>query len=96
MADKSTNGSKSIDRRKVLQAGAALAAAGPAVLRARVAEAQPRAGAPARLFAYTGAFTTEDRKGHGGGINVFRIDPASGAWTHATIVRLCTSSPQHR
>jgi 6-phosphogluconolactonase len=92
MADKSTNAGKSIDRRSVLQAGAALAAAGPAVLRGARAEAQPQAGAPARLFAYTGAFTTEDRKGHGGGINVFRIDPASGAWTHEQLLEIVNPS----
>lgn len=92
MADKSTNGRKSVDRRSVLQAGAALAAAGPAVLRGAEAEAQPRAGAPARLFAYTGAFTTEDRKGHGGGINVFRIDPASAAWTHEQLLDIVNPS----
>lgn len=92
MADKSINGGKSIERRSVLQAGAALAAAGPAVLRGAEAEAQPRAGAPARLFAYTGAFTTEDRKGHGGGINVFRIDPASAAWTHEQLLDIVNPS----
>ena len=92
MADKSTNGGNSIYRRSVLQAGAALAAAGPAVLRERAAEAQPRAGAPARLFAYVGAFTTEDRKGHGGGINVFRIDPASGTWTHEQLLEIVNPS----
>jgi len=92
MADKSTNGGNSIYRRSVLQAGAALAAAGPAMLRARPAMAQPRAGAPARLFAYVGAFTTEDRKGHGGGINVFRIDPASGRWMHEQLLEIVNPS----
>jgi len=92
MADKSTNGGNSIYRRSVLQAGAALAAAGPAMLRARPARAQPRAGAPARLFAYVGAFTTEDRKGHGGGINVFRIDPASGRWMHEQLLEIVNPS----
>jgi 6-phosphogluconolactonase len=92
MAGKSTNGGNSIYRRSVLQAGAALAAAGPAMLRARPARAQPRAGAPARLFAYVGAFTTEDRKGHGGGINVFRIDPASGRWMHEQLLEIVNPS----
>jgi len=69
-----------VNRRLVLKAGAALAAAGPALLRGGHAEAQAD-GAKA-LRAYVGAFTTPDRKGHGGGINVYRVDPASGTWTH--------------
>lgn len=32
-------------------------------------------------FAYVGCFTTAKRKARGRGIAVFRIDPASGAWT---------------
>src|SRR6185503_1392136 len=32
-------------------------------------------------FAYVGCFTTEKRKARGKGIAVFRIDPASGAWS---------------
>lgn len=32
-------------------------------------------------FAYVGCFTTEKRKARGKGIAVFRIDPATGAWT---------------
>ena len=42
MANRSTGGDRLIDRRTVLQAGAMLAAAGPAVLRGVHAEAQPR------------------------------------------------------
>ena len=34
------------------------------------------------MFAYVGGYTTADRDGRGDGINVFRVDPASGAWTH--------------
>ena len=44
MANKSTGGDRLIDRRTVLQAGATLAAAGPALLRGAQAEAQPRPG----------------------------------------------------
>src|SRR4029453_14624635 len=33
------------------------------------------------IFAYVGCFTTEKRKARGKGIAVFRIDPATGAWT---------------
>lgn len=32
-------------------------------------------------FAYVGCFTTEKRKARGKGVAVFRIDPATGAWT---------------
>ena len=67
-----------INRRIVLKAGAALAAAGPAVLRGGHAEAQPRANRGAALFAYVGAFTTPERKGHGGGINVYPGEPGLG------------------
>jgi 6-phosphogluconolactonase (cycloisomerase 2 family) len=34
------------------------------------------------MFAYVGGYTTADRDGRGDGINVFRIDPVSGTWTH--------------
>ncbi len=34
------------------------------------------------MFAYVGGYTTADRDGRGNGINVFRVDPASGGWTH--------------
>src|SRR5262249_18964038 len=42
MANHSSTGDRLIDRRTVLQVGAALAAAGPALLRRTHAEAQPR------------------------------------------------------
>jgi hypothetical protein len=66
MDNASTAVDKRIDRRIVLKAGAVLAAAGPAVLRGRRAMAQPRANPAATLFAYVGAFTTPQRRGHGG------------------------------
>jgi 6-phosphogluconolactonase len=81
-----------IDRRVVLKAAAAITAAGPAVLRAGHAEAQPRAGGAAALFAYVGAFTTPERKGHGGGINVYRVDPASGTWSHEQLLEVVNPS----
>jgi 6-phosphogluconolactonase (cycloisomerase 2 family) len=81
-----------IDRRIVLKAGAALAAAGPAVLRAGHAEAQPRANGETALIAYVGAFTTPERKGHGGGISVFRVDPGSGAWSREQVLEIANPS----
>jgi 6-phosphogluconolactonase len=92
MDNASTAADKRIDRRLVLKAGAALAAAGPAVLRGGHAEAQPRANRATALFAYVGAFTTPERKGHGGGINVYRVDPASGAWTHEQLLEIVNPS----
>ena len=88
----STAADRRIDRRIVLRAAAALAAAGPAVLRGGHAGAQPRVTRPKALFAYVGAFTTPERKGHGGGINVYRVDPASGAWAHDQLLELVNPS----
>jgi 6-phosphogluconolactonase len=34
------------------------------------------------MFAYVGSFTTTKRKARGDGIHVYRVDVASGAWTH--------------
>jgi len=86
----STAADKRIDRRTVLKVGAAaFAATAPAVLRSGHAEVPPRATA---LVAYVGAFTTPNRKGHGGGINVYRVDPASGAWTHEQLLEIINPS----
>src|SRR5207248_5829992 len=92
LGEASPVGDASIDRRIVLQAAGALATAGPAVLRAQHAEAQPRPGGARALFAYVGAFTTPERKGHGGGINVYRVDPASGAWSHEQLLEIANPS----
>jgi 6-phosphogluconolactonase (cycloisomerase 2 family) len=35
------------------------------------------------MFAYVGSFTTAKRKARGDGIHVYRVDAATGAWTHA-------------
>jgi 6-phosphogluconolactonase len=34
------------------------------------------------MFAYVGGYTTPDRNGRGNGINVYRIDPVNGGWSH--------------
>ncbi len=44
------------------------------------------------LFAYVGAFTTPERKGHGGGISVYRVDPASGVWVHEQLLEIVNPS----
>ena len=85
-----TNGR--IDRRLVLQPAATMAVAGPAILRGGHVEAQPRAGGATAHFTYVGAFTTPERKGHGGGINVYRVDPASGAWSHEQLLEIVNPS----
>ena len=92
MAEASPVADRRIHRRIVLEAAAAMAAAGPAVLLGGHAEAQPRAGGATALFAYVGAFTTPERKGHGGGINVYRVDPASGAWSHEQLLEIVNPS----
>jgi len=92
MHNTSTAGDRHTDRRLVLKAGAALAAAGPAALRGGHAEAQPRTNRETVLVAYVGAFTTPERKGHGGGINVYRVNPTSGAWTHEQLFEIANPS----
>jgi 6-phosphogluconolactonase len=42
---------------------------------------------PLPKFAYVGCYTSEQRRGHGQGITVHRIDPASGAWTQVQLVK---------
>lgn len=88
MENSSTRPDGRVRRRILLQTAAALAAAGPAVLAGTGARGQPRMNAPqgGAMFAYVGAFTTPERKGHGDGINVYRMDPRSGGWTHLQLV----------
>ena len=38
------------------------------------------------MFAYVGCYTTPDRDGRGQGINVYRMDAESGAWTHVQLL----------
>src|SRR5262249_43439476 len=35
------------------------------------------------MFGYVGSFTTAQRKARGDGIHVYRVDAATGMWTHA-------------
>ena len=55
-------------RRRVLHAGAALIT--------------PLTAAKTASYAYVGCYTTAERQGRGDGINVYRVDPATGKWTH--------------
>ncbi len=81
-----------MNRRVLLKAGAALAAVGPALLHDKNAKAQPAGSQATALFAYVGAFTTAERRGHGGGINVYQVDPSSGAWTHEQLLDIVNPS----
>jgi 6-phosphogluconolactonase (cycloisomerase 2 family) len=58
-------------RRDLLKAGGVL-------LTAQLSAQQP----PAPEFAYVGCFTSEQRYARGDGIHVYRVDPATAAWTH--------------
>jgi 6-phosphogluconolactonase len=77
--------------RRAILAGAlaapAVMAAAPALAQQQSRQAKPaRAAAP--LFAYVGTFTTEQRKARGEGISVYRVDPATGTWTHQQTLAL--------
>ena len=37
-------------------------------------------------FAYVGGYTIKDRNGRGEGINVYRVDAGSGAWSHLQLL----------
>jgi 6-phosphogluconolactonase len=50
----------------------------PQVERA-VAQTSP---GPNIMFTYVGSFTTAQRKARGDGIHVYRVDAATGMWTH--------------
>lgn len=39
------------------------------------------------LFAYVGSRTTRERNAKGDGINVYRVDPETGNWTHVQLVK---------
>ncbi len=44
-------------------------------------------GAAQARFAYVGCYTTRERKGHGEGIGVYRIEPGSGKWVLLQLVK---------
>ena len=99
MEELSAQPMRRIRRRALLRGAAALATVGPTALAAAPAGAQPRTNMPqakpksaGTMFAYVGAFTTPERKGHGDGINVYWMDPASGTWTHVQVVPLVNPS----
>jgi 6-phosphogluconolactonase (cycloisomerase 2 family) len=70
-----------ITRRDFLLAASALAAPACSMTAAAAAAAAPAAGAAPAIFAYVGTYTP-----NGGGIYLFRLDPASGALTQLQVV----------
>jgi len=82
------NGHGARGRRAVL--GSMMAATG-ALARPAASFAQPSADPrPANAFgrfAYVGCRTSKERDARGEGIQVYRIDSASGAWTHVQLVK---------
>ena len=73
-----------IARREFLAGTACLMAAMATVGCASMTSPSAR---PLPTFAYVGAYTTKERNGRGDGINVYRIDAATGAWTHAQLLK---------
>jgi 6-phosphogluconolactonase len=62
-------------RRATLGGAAAFLATAPAF-------AQPVSAQARAAYAYVGSFTSAQRKARGNGINVYRIDTNTGAWSH--------------
>src|SRR5262245_65887589 len=62
-------------RRETLTGAAALLATTPGF-------AQPASAQAPAAYAYVGSFTSAERKARGNGINVYRIDTNTGAWSH--------------
>lgn len=81
MSTSPTHSDQQIPRRTLLKAGIAVAASASTTLVGTPARAQS-----VPLFAYVGSFTTKERKARGDGINVYRMDPISGGWTHVQLV----------
>src|SRR4051794_11789288 len=76
-------------RRRVLLGGSvALAATGVASAAAPPAPGPARAGGSGSgsYFAYTGCRTSRERNARGDGINVYRVDAATGCWEHLQLL----------
>ena len=52
----------------------------------RAARVMAEGGVGGALYAYVGCYSTPDRDGNGEGINLYRMDPASGRWSHVQLV----------
>jgi 6-phosphogluconolactonase (cycloisomerase 2 family) len=71
-----------------LAIGGALAAATPAQSRAQSRQASGEAtmSEGSASYVYVGARTTKERNARGDGLNVYRMDNASGTWTHLQLL----------
>jgi 6-phosphogluconolactonase (cycloisomerase 2 family) len=72
------------ERRKILRGALAMTVASAATTlapSARAGSEMPFAG-----FAYTGCRTTKERGARGQGINVYSINPSTGAWSHVQLL----------
>lgn len=45
------------------------------------------------VYAYVGSRTTKQRNARGEGINVYKVDPATGAWTHVQLLKTPQENP---
>src|SRR4051794_31187854 len=77
-------------RRRVLLGGSVALAAATGVTSASAApgSAPTRTGesGSGAYFAYTGCRTTRERNARGDGINVYRVDAATGRWEHVQLL----------
>lgn len=79
-----------LSRRRALQqlavvATAAIAAPAQAATLSHGVSTRQKTRNPT-MFAYVGCRTTRERNARGNGINVYRMDGATGAWTHVQLV----------
>ena len=79
--------SRSVPRRRFLggMGGLVAALAVPGCV-SRIARKMVEGRVDGSLYAYVGCYSTPDRDGHGDGINVYRMDPVSGGWSHVQLV----------
>jgi 6-phosphogluconolactonase (cycloisomerase 2 family) len=76
-----------VPRRRFLGgAGGLLTAVAAGALVPSAVRARSKSGSGAPMFAHVGCYTTEQRNGHGRGVDVYRMDPGSGDWTHIQLV----------
>jgi 6-phosphogluconolactonase len=73
------------ERRNILRGALLMTAAGVATTLAPVVRAAN--AAQFARFAYTGCRTTKERGARGEGINVYRVDRVTGAWSHVQLVK---------
>src|SRR5690349_6068538 len=77
-----------LGRRHVLGTMMLAAGSAPRMPTAAASEARPspQNPGPSSFFVYVGCRTTRERNARGDGINVYRMDAASGSWEHVQLV----------